>query len=507
MRAWVWVGGFAAWAAGCSGGDADSRGDGAPIVTDTSGGETTGTGSTTGGSATSGPTVTSDAPPTTDATSEGEGGSTSTGGTTGSSSSSGEASSSGGGSSEEATGAGVCGDGAVDGGEACDDGNLADGDGCNADCQPSGRLLWSTSHGGGLKLADEALGCAVDGFGSIYVAGFTTLSKTDEDVWARSYTAEGAIVWTQTYAGALGLKDRGQAIVVDAAQLVYIAGYENIDMQANDVWLRKLAADGMPVWTRGYNGPASASDAVYGATLTAAGDLLVVGAHNVVGQGLDLWLRKYDAAGATLWTRTKAGPAAKGDIGRTVAEAPDGSIFVAGEEVVDLEAANAWVGRYDADGNLLWARLYNGAASLDDILYGAVATADGGVVVCGTEKSVAVPVLSFTRKYDAAGLMVWTDRDDGADDAGASCYGVDLAADGDVLLAGSSVDAGAQTRPRVRRLAGDGAERWSTTIAGAGTAASQARCVRPAPDGTIVAAGGLDDGVDGRDLWIGRLSP
>lgn len=35
-----------------------------------------------------------------------------------------------------------CGDGTVDPGEACDDGDARDGDGCNADCQPSGELLF-----------------------------------------------------------------------------------------------------------------------------------------------------------------------------------------------------------------------------------------------------------------------------------------------------------------------------------------------------------------------------
>jgi cysteine-rich repeat protein len=498
-RAWVVV--AAMGAAGCGGGGEDSRGDGVLSTPAMSAGDTSSAGTSSGAGSSSGePVPTTDGDDTSSSSSPSPSTSTST---TTSSSSSGEADTS---SGEPDTGAPACGDGAVDGDEVCDDGNAVDGDGCNVDCQPSGRLLWSDRYGGGSKLADEVLDCAVDKFGSIYVAGFTTVTKPNEDVWARSYAADGAVVWTQTYNGALGAKDRGEAVVVDASQLVFVAGHDNVSLQGNNVWVRKHAADGMPTWTRGYDGPLSGSDAAYAATLTAAGDLVVVGGHTVDGQGMDTWLRKYDAAGTTLWTRTYSGDAGLTDIGRAVTEGAGGILYVAGEEEVVGEDGNMWLGRFDTDGNLLWSRLYSGAASLGDALDGAAATDDGGVVVCGVEKAVTVPSLSFVRKYDDAGLVVWTVSDDGAGGLGASCYEVDIADNGDVLVAGSAVD-GVVTRPVVQRMDPSGALRWSTTIPGAGTAASQARCVRPAADGTIVVAGSLDDGVDGRDAWVGRLSP
>ena len=74
--------------------------------------------------------------------------------TTSSSSSSASSSNGEGSSSEESSESGsedssssgpasVCGDGIPDGDELCDDGNRTDEDGCNADCVPSGSLLWS----------------------------------------------------------------------------------------------------------------------------------------------------------------------------------------------------------------------------------------------------------------------------------------------------------------------------------------------------------------------------
>jgi cysteine-rich repeat protein len=401
----------------------------------------------------------------------------------------------------------MCGDGQVDEPEVCDDGDDVDGNGCNVDCQPSGLLLWSTTYAGLLGFADEGLGCDVDGTGSIYVIGETALSATDEDLWLRKYAAEGEPLWTQTYAGSAKLKDQGRGVVVDPAELVYAAGLANVTMQENNVVVRKHAADGMAVWTKSYNGAAMLADIASAAVLTKTGDLLVGGATAVTDAGNDTWLRKYSPAGAVLWTRNYAGPAKGHDETNALAVTPDGGYFyAAGIETVVGEGRNIWLGKYDIDGNLLWSRLYNGAASKDDYLYGAVALADGGVVVCGYETSPGVPWSSFLRRYDMNGLMVWTEVEAGPDELGAHCYGLDLASNGDLLLAGMTL-VGVNREPRLRRLTVDGVALWSTTVVGAGKGASQARCVREAPDGTVVAVGGIDDGTDGRDAWIARFTP
>ena len=67
--------------------------------------------------------------------------------------------------------------------------------------------------------------------------------------------------------------------------------------------------------------------------------------------------------------------------------------------------------------------------------------------------------------------------------------------------------AGTTREPRLRRLAPDGTPLWSTMVVGAGKGSSQARCVREAPDGTVVAVGGQDEGTDGRDAWVARFTP
>lgn len=427
-------------------------------------------------------------------------GDTTTGATT-SGSSSGE-------TTDTSTGAApFCGDASIDApDELCDDGNAVDGDGCNSDCKPSGQLLWSTTYGGMLGLADDGIGCAVDGTGSIYVTGSVGVAVDNDDLWLRKYSAEGAELWTHKQGGNAKVKDQGRSVVVDVAELVYVAGYINTLMQDNDVFVRKFAADGTPIWTKGYNGAAMLGDHASAAAQTPTGDVVVGGATSVAGAGADAWLRKYTPLGATSWTRTHAGASKASDEVNALAITADGYIYAAGVESVTGEGRNIWVGKFDPDGNELWSRLYNGGASKDDYLHGAVALPDGGVVVCGYETAIDIPYKSFMRRYDGAGLATWTEIEDGAEHAGAICYGVDLAANGDLIVAGAAIEA-TRREPRIRRMTVAGEPLWSVVIAGAGNGASQARCVRPAPDGTIAAAGSQDDGVDGRDVWVARFSP
>ena len=493
-------------AAACAGGDqGDSRTD-PSVASFASAAESTGTAAdTTGGPTTGAPDPTTTGP---QGTSTGDASSSSGEpiAPTSSSSSSGEPGTSEGGESSS-TGVMVgCGDGVVDDPEKCDDGNQVDGDGCNKDCTPSGQLLWETTQAGGVGLTDEGVGCEVDGTGSIFITGSISVGPGNDDLWVRKYSFAGVPLWTQTHGGTGLVKDQGRGVVVDAAELVYVAGLVNTLMQDNDVFVRKFAAEGTPMWTKVHNGAATLPDAASAAAWTPDGGLLVGGAVSVLDAGTDTWLRKYSPEGATLWTRTHAGASKGNDATHALALTTDGFIYAAGQEGVTGEGTNIWLGKYDPDGNQLWSRLYSGAAGKNDFLHGAVTMDDGGVVVCGYETAVDIPWMSFLRRYDAAGLAIWTKVDPGPETLGALCWGLDRASNGDILYAGAVIQ-GTTREPQVRRLTADGTEVWSTIVAGAGDGASQARCVREAPDGALVVTGSQDDGSDGRDIWVARFSP
>ncbi len=65
----------------------------------------------------------------------------------------------------------MCGDGDLGADELCDDGNLLDGDGCNADCQPSLRILAHTQFDGPAGGRDIARTIGVSDLGQIVFGG------------------------------------------------------------------------------------------------------------------------------------------------------------------------------------------------------------------------------------------------------------------------------------------------------------------------------------------------
>lgn len=260
-----------------------------------------------------------------------------------------------------------------------------------------------------------------------------------------------------------------------------MAGLANVVDQGNNVLVRKYAADGMPVWTKSFNGAAMLANIASAAALTPDG-LLVGGATAVTGAGNDSWLRKYSPEGAVMWTRGHAGAAKGHGTTNAVAVATTGptstrpaprrsSVRRATSGSASTTSTATSCGRgcttaRPARTTICWARWRWRTV----------------VSWCAATTAVGIPWSSFLRRYDGDGLVAWTEVDDGPEAAGALCYGLGLASDGDLLFAGATLQAGTR-EPRLRRLIADGTPLWSTVVVGAGPGASQARCVREAPDG------------------------
>ena len=107
-----------------------------------------------------------------------------------------------------------CGDGIQAPDELCDDGNLTPGDGCSAECVPSGTPLdCSTLYEGHWSAQVNAVVGLSDG--SVVVGGYSGVG--DFQGWVSQYTPEGEVSWTQLidlgefgYSDVLRLVDDGQ---------------------------------------------------------------------------------------------------------------------------------------------------------------------------------------------------------------------------------------------------------------------------------------------------------
>src|SRR5205814_2134954 len=138
-----------------------------------------------------------------------------------------------------------------------------------------------------------------------------------------------AEVWSRTYDRGKGFEDRARAVALAADGAIVVAGETQrteppIDL---DIWVRKYDAAGNELWTRTYDSAVTdglGDDQAFAVAVDGAGAAVVAGkAHRQ-----QMWLRKYDAAGTELWTVT-----GETGVGRAVAIDKSGSIVLTGESL------------------------------------------------------------------------------------------------------------------------------------------------------------------------------
>jgi len=326
---------------------------------------------------------------------------------------------------------------------------------------------------------DAAAGVAADTDGNVYVAGDTVdalpgqTETGSHDAYVRKYDSQGNEIWTQQF----GLNDgaaqvvQGRGVAVGPDGRVYVAGNTSgtfpgeVNFGRQDGFLRKYDPDGTEIWTRQFgsdryewvDGAAVSSDgAVYVVGVTSGalpgqtrvggddvfignliwirqfgtalfdearavgvdpdGNAYVVGVLEESGGWGDIFLRKYDPAGAEIWTRRFCAP--DSCWASAVAVDADGNPHVVGGVRGTLPGQtrtgweDAFLRKYDPDGTELWTRQFGTAPSAQ--AGGVAVDMFGDVWVGGTARGAFPGQTSagggdiFLRKYDAAGDELWT---------------------------------------------------------------------------------------------------
>lgn len=279
-------------------------------------------------------------------------------------------------------------------------------------------FLWARRAGG--TGSEETRAAAVDTSGNIFVTGFfsgtnvidTTnfVSAGLEDIFLAKYGPAGNFVWARR-AGGIGY-DEGLGVTTDPSGNIYVAGlFQNT--------------------------------ASFGTTnLTSSGQS-------------DVFIAKYDPAGALLWAR-KAG-SADFDEAHAIAVDAQGDVCIAGFFDANATFGNLaltntsglddiFIAKCNSAGNFLWARKAGSAATNDAAnsialdasrnvyvtgYFGATATfGNTNVTAAGTSASPD----AFLAKYDALGNFLWVRQAGGSGDDAGNAVAVDVG--GNAAVAG-----------------------------------------------------------------------
>src|SRR5215212_7563847 len=245
----------------------------------------------------------------------------------------------------------------------------------NADGDEEWTRQFGTSEGA------TANGVSADSSGGVYVVGFTNgelPGQTDEggaDAFIRKYNSEGDEEWTRQFG--TSSHDIANDVFADSSRGVYVVGTTEgtfpgqTDEGEADAYIRKYNADGDEEWTRQFGTSEGAT--ANGVSADSSGGVYVVGFTNgeLPGQtdegGADAFIRKYNSEGDEEWTRQFG--TSSHDIANDVFADSSRGVYVvgtldSGDPVPTGEEADAYIRKYNADGDEEWTRQF-GTSSFD----------------------------------------------------------------------------------------------------------------------------------------------
>ncbi|MFD3002807.1 SBBP repeat-containing protein [Pontibacter toksunensis] len=329
----------------------------------------------------------------------------------------------------------------------------------------SGNVLWAKQAGG--QDIDASKNIEVDGKGNSYITGEfrgsatfgnTTLTSTGSyDLFIAKYDASGNVLWAKQSGGAGS--EMGRGIAVDGSGNCYITGYfdgnatfGSTTLTSNgsyDVFIAKYDAKGNFLWANRAGG----SEKDFGRNIAVDGSgnsyitgpfrgLASFGSTTLTSSGdEDIFIAKYDASGNVLWAKRAGGTNNDAAIG--IAVDSRGNSFIAGEfkgnanfgstTLTSSGNADIVIAKYDASGNLLWAKQAGGSSSdhgRNIALDGSgnsyiTGEFEGSATFGSTTLTSSGGVDIFIAKYDASGNVLWAKRAGGNLEERASGIAID----------------------------------------------------------------------------------
>ncbi|RFS17094.1 hypothetical protein [Emticicia sp. C21] len=327
-----------------------------------------------------------------------------------------------------------------------------------------GDLIWLKKAGG--SSFELSTGITTDNANNIYITGLmaetayfgnsSVTSNGAADFFLAKYDTNGDLIWVKNGGGATDDGGIGN-FKVDANGNIFVSGYItgtasfdafSLTSQGGyDTFLAKYKSDGSVEWIK--QGGGTNWDISNGTSIDSNGNIYITGTFkgtasfdtfSLTSSGFDdIFIVKYSPAGAVLWAKKAGG--IEFDTPHEITVDNSNNILITGafQNTADFSGTNltatnisdVFIAKYDANGNLLWAKKAGGADN--DVSYGMAVNNIGEIFIVGNFNGTATfsPVTvsvstttTFIAKCDANGNFKWVQKIGGADINSSYSYGI-----------------------------------------------------------------------------------
>ena len=291
-----------------------------------------------------------------------------------------------------------------------------------------GDTLWTKIYGGKLEDSGGPIATASD------VLGIATnsINPGNYDIYLVKIQENGDTIWTRTYGGSSVDYIHSMQSTSDDGYIV-LAHTLSFGKGSLDFYLLKLDENGDTLWTRTYGG--TESDWGGFVQQTADGGYILAGdTYSFDDPDGDAYLIKTDGSGDTLWTRSYGGT--EYDRAFHVLQMPDdGYLLTCRTQSFGDADMNGYLIRTNSTGDTLWTKVIGGAQTCE--LSWCEQTSDGNYIAVGDIRGTGVlTVDAYMVKFDSDGNILWTRNFGGPESDLASC--VKETQDGGLIIVGQT---------------------------------------------------------------------
>lgn len=226
---------------------------------------------------------------------------------------------------------------------------------------------------------DYAIDLAVDASGNVYVTGYASVPGNGQDFVTVKYNSAGTQQWVFPFN--VGGEEIGLSMGLDASGNAYIGGYTNAYGTGNDCFIYSVSSAGAYRWLQRYTGPGNNDDKISRISVDTDGNVVGVGNSNQGANGNDLYVVKYNSAGALQWQNLLN--VGGNDLGTSVALDAAGNVYLTGKTNAYGSGDDYLTASYSSAGVFRWLNSYNFAGTWNDFALKVTVDASNNVYVTG----------------------------------------------------------------------------------------------------------------------------